>query len=163
MSTIIVGTTPLASRAERLERELAATRQVQELLQSFREALDEFPALREDMAAELLAMVKDDREARQQRPDAKMSFVVPGTSQTPEFVNGTNRERINAYLRSRNNQPATVDEIHEATGIPEASIRHAFSTRYPDEYIVVEVESSRLKHWRMRAEGELNETVFSQS
>lgn len=147
----MAGPRPLESRAARLEQELAATRKVQETLNTLREVFTAFPGLREDFAAELqLIAAGSETNGTPQKPLGVVVITRPEHDHVgPVFTIGTNRDRIESFLRSRNNKAATVEEISRVTHVPEASIRHLFSTRYPGAFEAIEVPGSRLKHWRM--------------
>jgi hypothetical protein len=146
---------PLADRAARLEAQLAAIRTVQATLETLREILAEFPELRDDYADEIRLIAGDTDEVEsdtQNRSELKPEGIVNGQHRTPpmEFLVGSNYDRICAFLKSRANTPAPVEEIHKATLLPESSIRHAFSTGYKGKFAWVKHEGNPLKHWRLR-------------
>ncbi len=155
--------TPLSDRLARLEQEASAVRKVQETLATLRATFAAFPGLREDFAAELQLIAGPVLPEASQSP---LTHQLNGGPIKPPVINlggiprlgsfsiGTNFQRIEAFLRSRNNEPATIEEIKKATGIPEPSIRHLFSTRFPGLFQKVETKGARLKRWKLKKDPE---------
>jgi hypothetical protein len=136
-------------RAARLEAQLAAVRKVQSTLETLRETLTAFPELREDFADEIRLLAVGGKEVATSDAEANGVRV-----QIVRFTEGTNRDRIRAFLAWRGNKPASIDEIAEATELPESSIRHTFSTRDRGSFLWVRYAGNPLKHWRMVTEAD---------
>lgn len=133
-------TTPLANRAARLEAQLAAIKLVQSTIESLRGTLTEFPELREDFADEIREL------AVEPKPTAG---VVNHEQPQLQVKQWTNRDRLGEYFKSRGNRPSLVSDISEATGIPAASVRHAFSTGHREDFGWVIQGDKPLKQWRL--------------
>jgi hypothetical protein len=116
-------------------------------IRELKNIIEEYPDLKELVAEELGIVTavkkyeKDLLDSFDGAEAARATLIL--------FTEGTNRNRIESFLKSKDNEPQTVEAIEKATGIPQPSIRHTFSTRFPDAFEAVEVPDSRLKHWRM--------------
>lgn len=114
----------MQSRAASLEAELSAVRQLEGVITTIRTLKRRFPKLVDEFNRQLHAAVDDEIS------EQEIETIIPKAGEQEFGV-----EQLVAFLRSRNNEPASIHEMAEAIGKSDRTVKGIIYQRHPGKFV----------------------------